>query len=90
MAEIFEAIMLICFGFAWPMSIYKLLKTKSSKGKSLYFLGIIIIGYIAGIIHELIQGYNSNGHVDYVTYLYLINIIMVSTDLYLSIKYRNN
>lgn len=90
MAEFFEAIMLICFGCAWPMSIWRLLKTKSSKGKSLFFLGIIIIGYIAGIIHALFQDYYIHGHIAYVAYLYIINIIMVSIDFSLSFKYRNN
>ena len=33
--EIFEAIMLICFGIAWPFSIYKLIETKKAKGKSI-------------------------------------------------------
>jgi hypothetical protein len=29
--DIFEALMLICFGAAWPFSIYKMLKTKKSR-----------------------------------------------------------
>jgi hypothetical protein len=46
--EIFEIIMLICFGAAWPLSIYKLLKTKNSGGKSLGFTGVLLMGYLAG------------------------------------------
>jgi len=41
--EIFEIIMLVCFGAAWPLSIYKLLKTKNSGGKSLGFTGVLLI-----------------------------------------------
>ena len=31
--SIYEIIMLICFGAAWPFSIYKSLKSKSTKEK---------------------------------------------------------
>ena len=44
--------MLICFGAAWPFSIYKSLKSKSTAGKSLIFLIVVEVGYIAGIIHK--------------------------------------
>ncbi len=81
---IFEATMLICFGIAWPFSIWRLWKTKVSKGKSMYFLGIVLIGYIAGIIHKLL-----NCH-DYVIYLYMVNTVLVSVDIALTLKYRKN
>ncbi len=79
--DIFEAIMLVCFGCAWPLSIYKTWKHKNSSGKSLFFLIVIIIGYMAGVIFEILSGLNK------VIYLYLLNISMVTTDLVLSIKY---
>ncbi len=78
--SIFEIIMLVCFGAAWPVSIYKLWKTKSSGGKSKLFLSIIILGYLAGILNKIY--YN----MDAVLWLYVINTIMVSTDLCLVIK----
>lgn len=73
----FELIMLLCFGFAWPASIAKSLKSKSTKGKSLSFLVIILIGYAAGIIHKI--KYSP----DFVIYAYILNFTMVSTDLLL-------
>jgi hypothetical protein len=82
--DIFESIMLVCFGCAWPLSIYKTWKTKTSRGKSLFFLTVILIGYISGILFEIY------GDLNFVIYLYLINILMVVADLVLSIKYRNN
>jgi len=82
--DIFEGIMLVCFGCAWPLSIYKTWKTKTSRGKSLFFLTVILIGYISGILFEIF------GDLNFVIYLYLINILMVVADLVLSIKYRNN
>jgi len=76
--------MLLCFGIAWPFSIYRLWKTKVSKGKSTYFLGILLFGYLSGIIHKVL-----NCH-DYVIVLYIMNAVLVSIDLALTLKYRNN
>jgi len=76
--------MLLCFGAAWPFSIYRLWKTKVSKGKSMYFLGILLIGYISGIMHKVTNCQ------DYVIYLYIMNAVLVSIDMALTLKYRNN
>lgn len=72
--SIFEIGMLLCFGAAWPVSIYKSYTSKKTGGKSVVFLIIIIIGYICGIIHKLLYSK------DMVIYLYILNILMVSTD----------
>jgi hypothetical protein len=79
--SIFEAIMLLCFGAAWPFSIIKSYKSKSVAGKSPYFLIVVIIGYISGIINKLLY---SN---DIIMYLYILNLLMVATDL--ALYYRN-
>lgn len=73
--SLWEAGMLICFGFAWPVNIYKSYKSRTAKGKSVFFLLIIILGYIFGIINKVI--YNR----DIVLVLYLINMVMVSVDV---------
>ena len=46
---IFEFLMLCCFGFSWPFSIAKSLKSKSAKGKSLGFMLLVEVGYMNGI-----------------------------------------
>ncbi|WMJ85205.1 hypothetical protein ACS3UN_05050 [Oscillospiraceae bacterium LTW-04] len=69
--------MLLCFGAAWPASIYKSYTARSAKGKSVLFLGVIATGYVSGIINKLINA------PDYVMYLYLLNLVMVSTDIVL-------
>ncbi|NQU42408.1 hypothetical protein HQ520_03930 [bacterium] len=79
----FEIVMLICFGASWPLSVYKTWTTKTSRGKSLAFLALILIGYISGTVHKLV--YNP----DPVVYLYIFNAILVSLDLVLSYRYRN-
>lgn len=79
--SIFEIIMLICFGAAWPFSIYKSYKSRQIAGKSLTFLYVVLIGYLSGIIHKLLYSK------DLVVYLYVLNSIMVLTDL--ALYYRN-
>ena len=73
--SIFEAGMLICFGLAWPANIYKSIKSRSTKGKSVTFLMIVILGYIFGIIHKILYSR------DIVLILYFINVLMVLVDL---------
>jgi hypothetical protein len=79
--SIFEVIMLVCFGAAWPISIYKSYKSRKNSGKSVAFLFIIILGYISGVIHKLLYSF------DLVIYLYLLNSIMVSVDI--ALYFRN-
>ena len=79
--SVFEILMLICFGAAWPVSIHKSITSKSIKGKSVIFLYVISFGYVMGIIHKLLY------HFDIVIFLYVLNLLMVLTDLVL--YYRN-
>ena len=78
--SIFEIIMLICFGAAWPLSIYKSYASKSTEGKSVSFLIVILIGYVGGILNKIFNQY------DTVVYLYILNFIMVLTDLLIYIR----
>jgi len=80
--SIFETIMLLCFGAAWPVSIYKSYRSRSTKGKSVFFLIIIVIGYVSGIIHKLLFSF------DLVIILYSLNFIMVSIDIILYVRNR--
>jgi len=75
--------MLFCFGVSWPISIIKSIRTRNVSGKSRLFLTIIIVGYLSGIIHKILY---SN---DLVIFLYIFNLIMVSTDLFLCFYFRN-
>ncbi|RJQ13343.1 MAG: hypothetical protein C4560_14660 [Nitrospiraceae bacterium] len=79
--SIFEITMLLCFGFAWPFSIYKSYKSKSNSGKSVVFLYIVFLGYLAGIMHKTFYNF------DLVIILYIINGLMVLIDILL--YYRN-
>ena len=77
----FEFGMLFCFGICWPISIYKLLKSKRTEGKSLLFVVIVWIGYLSGLIHKIWFNY------DLVIILYISNLIFVFIDILLHLKY---
>jgi hypothetical protein len=78
----FETVMLVCFGAAWPASVYKSYTSGATAGKSLVFLIIVLVGYIAGITHKLIND------PDPVTWLYVLNALMVSADVMLYLRNR--
>ena len=56
MPEILETLMLICFGMSWPMNVYRNYKARSAKGMSLFFILLIISGYVAGIGAKIRSG----------------------------------
>ena len=82
--RIFEIIMLICFGCSWPFAVAKTIRTKTVKGKSILFISLIFIGYIAGILYKLI------GNFDQVIWLYITNGSLVFTEILLYFKYSDS
>lgn len=85
MAEIFEVIMVVSFGASWPFNVMKSYRARTTKGKSLLFLLLIFFGYIAGIISKLINDAYMAVFAQkwYVLFFYVLNLIMVGTDLVL-------
>lgn len=80
--SVFEIGMLVAFGFSWPISIIKTLRTKHVSGKSPLFMIIIMLGYVSGILHKI---FNDR---DFVLWLYVLNLLMVGFDLLLYLHYR--
>ena len=78
-----EAIMLICWGASWPVSIIKALRTKTVHGKSPLFMLLIAIGYVSAISHKVLYSR------DCLVLIYLFNLSMILTDLYLYTRYYN-
>ena len=76
MGSILETVMLVCFGFSWPLNVMKAYKAKTAKGTSLPFIMLIITGYIAGISAKLISG-----QINYVLIAYILNLAIVSLNL---------
>ena len=83
MSEILEIIMIVSFGISWPMNVIKSYKARTTKGKSLWFLLLILFGYVAGISSKLVNVEYMNNFENkwYVLVFYVINFIMVSVDL---------
>ncbi|HNS56997.1 MAG TPA: hypothetical protein PKO34_08080 [Smithellaceae bacterium] len=79
--NVFEITMMICFGSSWPFSIYKSYTSRSTKGKSVVFLYIVSLGYMAGVLHKIYYSY------DFIIIFYIINLLLVITDMILF--YRN-
>ena len=79
--SIFEAMMLICFGISWPISIAKAIRTKIVVGKSPLFMTILCVGYLCGIAHKLLNSF------DWIIALYITNFVMVAFDLVLYYHY---
>lgn len=77
MAELFEIIMIVCFGFSWPMNVIKSYRARTTKGKSLAFLLLISTGYVFGIIGKIIGG----SFKWYVMFFYVLNLCMVLIDV---------
>ena len=78
----FEIMMLVCFGAAWPFSIYRSATSRSTAGKSVAFLFVVFVGYLAGVLHKLLYRY------DYVIFLDALNGCMVLTDIVLYFRNR--
>lgn len=85
MSEILEIIMIVSFGFSWPMNVIKSYKSRTAKGKSLSFLCLIFFGYIAGIASKFTnEAYMAAfSQKWYVLFFYFLNLIMVGCDLVL-------
>ena len=90
MAEILEVIMIVSFGFSWPLNVLKSYKARTTKGKSLAFLLLIFFGYIAGIASKFVnESYMANiSEKWYVLFFYVLNFIMVGADLIMYIRNR--
>lgn len=82
---ILETTMLLCFGAAWPLSILKSWRSRSAKGKSIAFLLVILLGYVAGIAKVLLQ--MQSGGSGLMLIPYGINFVMVATDA--ALYFRN-
>lgn len=79
MSELLEILMVVSFGASWPLNVIKSYKARTTKGKSLWFLILIFVGYICGIASKL----TAASFKWYVLFFYVLNLIMVGIDLVL-------
>ena len=81
MGQLFEVLMLLCFGISWPFNIAKSWKSRTAKGKSLIFELCIVVGYLCGIAGKFITG-----NVTYVVAVYVLDVTMVCIDIVLTLR----
>ncbi|MCL2105955.1 MAG: hypothetical protein FWH26_02690 [Oscillospiraceae bacterium] len=83
MPEALEALMMICFGLSWPFSVARSYRARTAKGKSLFFLCAIALGYAVGIASKALLG-----NISYVLGFYALNLLMVLVDIALYFRNR--
>lgn len=82
-AQILETVMLICFGFSWPINLVKNYKLRSAKSMSLSFLLLIWFGYVAGVTAKLIALFTPSmaNPSWYLLTIYIINLLMMCANI---------
>ena len=86
MTDLLEALMILCFGLSWPISIRKSYVSRTAKGKSLFFEVFIWIGYVFGIVRKAML-FAANPDQNWLFFLawafYVLNIVEISIDMVL-------
>jgi len=70
-----EFMMLLCFGFSWPFSIAKSIRSRNTAGKSLLFMLLIEAGYLFGIANKIVNNR------DWVLWVYVVLFFVVGVDV---------
>lgn len=81
--SIFELGFFVFIACAWPISIVRMIRNKSTKGKSVFYSFVIFLGYIFGIVHKCLYDF------DWVILAYILDFILVSIDIVVFIYIRN-
>ena len=86
--EYFEIAMILCFGASWPFNVVKSYKTRTTKGKSLLFLILILVGYVFGILCKFLnEGYMAKigtgiGWLPLASYFFNFTMVAIDFALY--------
>ena len=70
--SVYEAGMMVCFGISWPVAALKTYKCKCVHGKSIHFSMLILLGYVCGIAHKVLDD------MDWVFWLYILNTLFLA------------
>ena len=84
--DLMEAVMILCFGLSWPISIRKSWVSRTAKGKSLFFECFIWIGYVFGIARKFMQlgmGVETSWLFYLAWFFYFLNIAEITIDILL-------
>lgn len=80
--KLLEATMMLCFWSSWVFAIARSWRSRSTGGKSIIFLWVILAGYVAGMLNKTFFNF------DNVIWLYALNSVMVSVDIGLYFRNR--
>ena len=78
---IFEIGMLLCFAAAWPFNIARSWKARTAVGTSPWFMLVIELGYVLGMINKVV-----NDDVNYVFAFYVLDFILVLIGLAIFVR----
>ncbi len=80
---VFEVIMMLCFAAAWPFNIMRSYRARTAMGTSPWFMIIIEIGYIFGVLNKVVRD-----DINYVVAFYILDIVLVAIGLALYVRNR--
>ncbi len=90
MINLLEALMILCFGLSWPISLYRSYTSRTAKGKSFFFEVFLWIGYVFGIARKIMQ-MQLGGGLDFLFWLgfcfYCLNLVEITVDM--GLYFRN-
>ena len=69
---IFEIGMMLCFAAAWPFNIVRAWRARTAVGTSPWFMLVIELGYVLGMINKFV-----NDDVNYVFAFYVLDFVLV-------------
>ena len=87
MADVFELLMIVCFGVSWPINIIKAWKARTTKGSSVQFYFLILAGYLFGITSKAIKLRHGLSTPVYVWFFYILNSVIVAIGI--AVWFRN-
>lgn len=82
LSQILEAVMLVCFGFSWPLNAYKSYRAATAASSSWQFILLITLGYFAGIGAKL-----ASGTFNWVLAVYFLNLVFLGANW--AVYFRN-
>jgi hypothetical protein len=81
--SVYELFFFVFIACAWSVSITRMIRKRSTKGKSLLFTLIVLLGYAFGIIHKFLYS------PDYVVLVYFLDFALVAADIAVYLYIRN-
>jgi len=73
--SIFELLFFVLVACAWPISMIRMIRNKSTKGKSVVFSSLLLLGYVFGISHKFLYD------LDWVVIVYFFNAFLIFSDI---------